>query len=112
MIRFAGRGLLLDIEGTVASIRYVYDVLFPYARRELPQFLAANWNTSEVAAIREMVAADAGDSFFRPVVWRWLSDGPAAAIVGSPGQADGPRRQGHGPQTVSGASMATGLFGR
>ena len=29
--------ILTDIEGTTGSIAFVRDVLFPYARRELPQ---------------------------------------------------------------------------
>ena len=33
------RGILLDIEGTTTPISFVYDVLFPFARRRLPQYL-------------------------------------------------------------------------
>lgn len=33
------RGILLDIEGTTTSISFVYDVLFPYARRYLPAYV-------------------------------------------------------------------------
>jgi enolase-phosphatase E1 len=33
------RGVLLDIEGTTTPISFVYDVLFPFARRRLPQYL-------------------------------------------------------------------------
>lgn len=32
---------LLDIEGTVCSISFVHDILFPYALEKLPQLLAA-----------------------------------------------------------------------
>ncbi len=35
------RGVLLDVEGTTSSVSFVYDVLFPYARRELADFLRA-----------------------------------------------------------------------
>ena len=35
MIEFRGRGILLDIEGTTSSISFVYDVMFPFVRREL-----------------------------------------------------------------------------
>ena len=31
--------VLTDIEGTTSSIAFVKDVLFPYARRELPRFV-------------------------------------------------------------------------
>jgi len=33
------RGILLDIEGTTTPITFVYDVLFPFARRHAAQFL-------------------------------------------------------------------------
>ena len=33
-----GLPILTDIEGTTSSISFVKDVLFPYARRELPRF--------------------------------------------------------------------------
>ena len=36
------RALLLDIEGTTTPVSFVYDVLFPYARRHLDRYLAAN----------------------------------------------------------------------
>ncbi|MGO4781758.1 acireductone synthase, partial [Lysobacter sp. 2RAB21] len=34
------RAILTDIEGTTSSISFVKDVLFPYARRALPGFVA------------------------------------------------------------------------
>ena len=33
------RGILLDIEGTTTPISFVYDVLFPFARHRVPQYL-------------------------------------------------------------------------
>lgn len=53
-------GVLLDIEGTLAPVSFVYDVLFPYARRELPRFLRENWDAAAVRGACERVAADAG----------------------------------------------------
>ena len=35
------RGVLLDVEGTTSSVAFVYDVLFPYARRSWPTSCAA-----------------------------------------------------------------------
>ena len=32
--------VLLDIEGTTTAISFVTDVLFPYAARAIPEFLA------------------------------------------------------------------------
>lgn len=46
---------LLDIEGTIADIAFVKQVLFPYARRALPGFIENNADDPEVAA--ELAAA-------------------------------------------------------
>ncbi len=57
------RVILLDIEGTTSSIEYVYDVLFPYVRRELPSFLEAHWNDSKVQAACLKIAEEAGQEY-------------------------------------------------
>ncbi len=54
------RGILLDIEGTTSSISFVYDVMFPFARRELAGFLASRWTDADVQAACEHIARDAG----------------------------------------------------
>lgn len=48
--------VLTDIEGTTGSIRFVHDVLFPYARERLGRFLAANADDPAVRAELEAVA--------------------------------------------------------
>lgn len=40
--------LLLDIEGTTTSISFVYEALFPFARRELPAFIRRRWERADV----------------------------------------------------------------
>lgn len=57
---FQGKGLLLDIEGTTSSIRFVYDVLFPFARQHLEEFLTRHWTEPDVQAACEQIARDAG----------------------------------------------------
>jgi enolase-phosphatase E1 len=42
------RTILTDIEGTTSSISFVKDVLFPYARRALPGFVAAHGHEPDV----------------------------------------------------------------
>jgi len=84
MINFRGKGILLDIEGTTSSISFVYDVLFPYARRELRGFLASRWDEKDVALARELTARDAGfDSFEH---WRFIklpqSESPIEFLCG------------------------------
>ncbi|HEX6728521.1 MAG TPA: acireductone synthase [Pyrinomonadaceae bacterium] len=44
------RGILLDIEGTTTPISFVFDVLFPYARRHLVDYLERNFDLAEVRA--------------------------------------------------------------
>lgn len=61
---FGGRGILLDVEGTTSSIRYVYDVLFPFARRELSGYLATHWGSLELMEALNWVAKDAGKPDF------------------------------------------------
>ena len=60
MIEFAGRGILLDIEGTTSSVSFVYDVMFPLVREQLSAFLSANWSRADVAEACEIIATDAG----------------------------------------------------
>ena len=49
------RALLLDIEGTTTPVSFVYDVLFPYARRHLHDYLAARAGTPELASVVTML---------------------------------------------------------
>lgn len=53
---------MLDIEGTTTPIDFVYEVLFPYARRHVKDFLETHLSSEEVrsdiAALREERAAD------------------------------------------------------
>jgi enolase-phosphatase E1 len=58
------RAFLLDIEGTTTPVAFVYDVLFPYARREMTAFLRAGEGEPEVRAalalLREEHARESG----------------------------------------------------
>lgn len=60
------RVVLLDIEGTIAPIAFVHDVLFPFARQRLAAFLDGNWDQPAVRAVRARIESDAGvESFAR-----------------------------------------------
>jgi enolase-phosphatase E1 len=59
-MQFAGRGILLDIEGTTSSIHFVYDVMFPFVRRELEGYLRQHWDQPALQATCERIAFDAG----------------------------------------------------
>ena len=52
--------ILTDIEGTVGSIRFVRDVLFPYARKRLPAFVETEHGRPEVARWLHETAKEAG----------------------------------------------------
>jgi enolase-phosphatase E1 len=54
------RGILLDIEGTTSSVRFVYDVMFPFVRRELERYLKAGWGSRELSTACDQIACDAG----------------------------------------------------
>ena len=58
------RIILLDIEGTTSSIEYVYDVLFPYVRRELPSYLNAHWDDASVKNACAKIASESGRADF------------------------------------------------
>ena len=60
MILFAGRGILLDVEGTTSSISFVYDVLFAFAREHVADFLARHSSDPAVLALLPQLATDAG----------------------------------------------------
>lgn len=60
--------VLLDIEGTTSSISFVYDVMFPFARRELDRYLVAAANTNELKETADLLAKDVGFGSLR----EWL----------------------------------------
>lgn len=56
------RSILLDIEGTTTPIDFVYQMLFPFARRQMRDYLSQNWTADEVltdfALLRQEHSAD------------------------------------------------------
>jgi enolase-phosphatase E1 len=59
------RVILLDIEGTTTPISFVYDVLFPYARRRAKEFLARNLSSEAVRADLESLERERKADFRR-----------------------------------------------
>lgn len=72
------RAILTDIEGTTSSISFVKDVLFPYARRALPEFVEARGNEPEVRRWLDAVAAEQGglcdDRMVVEVLQGWIDE--------------------------------------
>lgn len=64
MIEFRGRLILLDIEGTVSPLAYVHEVMFPYAREHVAEFLTDHWEQPKTMSALEQMAVDAGHSTF------------------------------------------------
>jgi enolase-phosphatase E1 len=56
----APAAVVVDIEGTVGSIRFVKDVLFPFARSRLRAFVLANQAQPDVARQLEAIKAETG----------------------------------------------------
>jgi enolase-phosphatase E1 len=68
--------ILTDIEGTTSSISFVKDVLFPYARRALPGFVAEHGKDPGVRHWLDLVAAENGglceDAMIVEVLQGWI----------------------------------------
>lgn len=63
------RAIILDIEGTIAPVSFVSDVLFPYAMREVKQYLHETWHHPETrACIAELKNYLDGDGYSIPPV--------------------------------------------
>jgi enolase-phosphatase E1 len=54
------KAIVTDIEGTTSSIAFVHEVLFPYARERLADYVAAH--AEMLTAILDAVRAEAGDA--------------------------------------------------
>ena len=71
--------VLLDIEGTTTPIRFVYDTLFPFARRQLASFVEARWGTPPMeraaAKLAEQSRQDREQGLEPPAVVPAVGDG-------------------------------------
>lgn len=55
------RAVVTDIEGTTSAISFVHDVLFPFARAALPEFVEQRGREPEVRAALDEAKSGAGD---------------------------------------------------
>ena len=53
--------ILTDIEGTTSAVSFVFDVLFPYAARHLPDFVRQNAERADVAEQLDAVRRDSNE---------------------------------------------------
>lgn len=70
--------ILTDIEGTAGSISFVREVLFPYARRELPRFVRERGQEPEVRRWLDQVATEHGamceDAMIVETLQGWIDE--------------------------------------
>ena len=59
-MQFRAAAALIDIEGTVGSIAFVRDVLFPYAKARMDQYVRAHAEEPWMRAILDEAAREAG----------------------------------------------------
>lgn len=55
------KAILTDIEGTTSAVSFVFDVLFPYAAKHLPDFVRQNAGRADVAEQLAAVRQDSGE---------------------------------------------------
>lgn len=79
------RGVVLDIEGTTTPISFVYDVLFPYARQNLVEFLSTHGPTGLLGEVerqlREEHAADVARGGAPPALPADVTSGNAVDLA-------------------------------
>lgn len=70
------RAILLDIEGTTTPLSFVFDVLFPYARRHLHRYLAQQGASPEMAArLESLMDRDSKDPELKTVQGKIWEEG-------------------------------------
>jgi enolase-phosphatase E1 len=66
-VNFSASAVITDIEGTTTPIAFVHDVLFPYARRRLPAYVAAHPDDADVLQAGNL--APDGDAASALLAW-------------------------------------------
>ena len=69
------KAILLDIEGTISPAAFVYDVMFPFVRNALNDFVATHWDDADLQNCVDLIAKDEGHASAQA----WLGDDEAAA---------------------------------
>ncbi len=90
--------ILLDIEGTVSDVRFVYNVMFPFAKKNMNDYLRTNWSLAATEDAVRQVAIDAG---FDPETWSSKSGKPEGVLISEVSE--------HLQQLMATDSKATGL---
>ncbi len=96
------RAVVLDIEGTTTDLSFVHEVLFPYSRARLADFIRRHRDDPEVVAQIEAVRAETGATDLDGVIetlLRWIDEDRKATplktlqgMIWAEGYADGSLR--------------------
>ncbi|MFS2157078.1 acireductone synthase [Pseudomonas sp. Pseusp122] len=73
------KAVLTDIEGTTSAVSFVFDVLFPFAARHLPDFLREHAERPEVDVQLRAVRLDSGEPLADierviEILLQWIAD--------------------------------------
>lgn len=72
------KAILTDIEGTTSSLSFVKEVLFPYSRQRMADFLRAHGQDPEVRAqleeVRRLAGQDLPSNQLAEVLVRWIDE--------------------------------------
>jgi len=81
----AAKCILLDIEGTTTPIDFVYQVLFPFARTHVKEYLARHWHSAvapeDIAGLRAEQAADTRQGHAPPVIHQGSDESQLQSVV-------------------------------
>src|SRR5258708_12707782 len=77
------RSILLDIEGTVSPLAFVHEVLFPYARSHVRNFLREQFGSGEIAADLQALRAEHALDVEQKLQPPPLVNGPRSAEIDS-----------------------------
>ena len=94
------KAIVTDIEGTTSSLSFVKDILFPYARVNLPDYVREHAHESTVKqqldAVREEIGRQADDEAVIEQLLQWIAEDKKATplktlqgLIWQQGYADG-----------------------
>ena len=78
--------ILLDIEGTTTEVSFVHSVLFPYASKQLPLFLATHLHVPEVQAclqdpVLAAVSPAGAPEAYAAVLQQWIAQDRKVTVL-------------------------------
>ncbi|MCY1285247.1 Enolase-phosphatase E1 [compost metagenome] len=73
------KAILTDIEGTTSAVSFVFDVLFPFAARHLPEYVLSHADEPAVAQQIDAVRAESGEAGASPervveILLGWIAE--------------------------------------